>query len=61
MPCTFLHFFRFSFQEKRVLQFLVFALLDKWNVNNALEKVKVYLSIVFYNEDSIVQYKRKET
>ena len=61
MPCTFLHFFRFSFWEKRVLQFLVFALLDKWNVNNALEKVKVYLSIVFYNEDSIVQYKRKET
>ena len=61
MPCTFLHFFRFSFREKRVLQFLVFALLDKWNVNNALEKVKVYLSIVFYNEDSIVQYKRKET
>ena len=61
MPCTFLYFFRFSFREKRVLQFLVFALLDKWNVNNALEKVKVYLSIVFYNEDSIVQYKRKET
>ena len=50
-----MHFFKFSFREKRVLGF---GLLDKWNVNNSIEKVKVYFSTVFY-EDYIPRYKRK--
>ena len=37
-----------SFREKWVLRF---ALLDEWNVNNSIEKVKVYFSIVFYDKD----------
>ena len=40
------HFFQFSFREKRVLSF---PLLDKWNVHNSIEMVKVYFSIVFYD------------
>ena len=28
-----------------------FALLDQWNENNSIEKVKVYFSLVFYDED----------
>ena len=41
MECSFL---KFSYQGKRVLSF---ELLHKWNVNNSIEKVKVYFSIVF--------------
>ena len=47
-PSKLVHFFKFSFQEKQVLNFL---LLDKWDVNNSVEKVKLYFSIVFYDED----------
>ena len=46
-PSKLVHF-KFSFQEKQVLNFL---LLDKWDVNNSIEKVKLYFSIVFYDED----------
>ena len=53
LPCTFsssklVLSFKFSYREKRVLNF---ALLHKWNVNNSIEKVKVYFSILFYGED----------
>ena len=41
------HFFKFSFQEKQVLS----VALGKWKVSNSVEKVKVYSSIVFYDED----------
>ena len=41
-------FFQKNFREKRVLRF---ALLDKWHVNNSIEKVKFYFFIVFYDED----------
>ena len=27
-----------------------FALLDQWNENNSIEKVKVYFSLVFYED-----------
>ena len=40
------HFFKFSFREKRLL---IFALLNKQNVNNTIEKVKVYFSSVLSN------------
>ena len=36
-------FIKFAFQEKRVLSF---AQLDKWNMNNSIEIVKVFFSIV---------------
>ena len=42
------YFFKFSFWENQVLNF---ALIDEWNVNNSIEKVKVYFSIVFYDKD----------
>ena len=42
------HFFKYSLREKQVLSF---ALLDKWNVNNSVEKMKIYFSIVFYDDD----------
>ena len=45
------NFFKFSFRKKQVLSF---PPLDKWNVHNSIEKVKVY------DEDEIPQYKRKE-
>ena len=53
-PSQLVHFFKFSIQEKQD------TLLDKWNVNKSIEKVKVYFSIVFYDEDYVVQNKRKE-
>ena len=28
-----------------------FCIIDEWNVNNSIEKVKVYFSIVFYDKD----------
>ena len=28
-----------------------FALLDQWNENHSIEKVRVYFSLVFYDED----------
>ena len=42
------HFLKFSFREKRDLNFV---LIDKWNVNNSIEKVEVYFYIMFYEED----------
>ena len=42
------YFFKFSFREKSVLSF---ALLDEWNVNNSIEKVKGDFWIVFHAEE----------
>ena len=62
IPCTFLFFkasvfLQILLPDKRVLGF---TLLDKWGVNNSIGKVNVYFSIVFYDEDYILQYKRKK-
>ena len=50
VPCysKLVHFFKLPFRGKPVLSF---ALLYKCNVNNSTEKVKVYSSTVFYDED----------
>ena len=42
------HFFKKTFREKQISSF---TLPDKWNVNNYIEKVEVYFSVVFYDED----------
>ena len=49
MPCNFLLFeatvfLQISFRGKRDLRF---ALLDEWNVNNSIERVKIYFSVMF--------------
>ena len=45
------HMVRGSGSTKLWFNITTFALLDKWNVNNSIEKVKFYISIVFYDEN----------
>ena len=49
MPCNFLLFeatvfLQISFRGKRDLSF---ALLDEWNVNNSIKRVKIYFPLCF--------------
>ena len=64
MTIIVVHFLQIFFLKKKRVP--SFALLDEWNVNNSIEKLKIYFSIVFYQfhgfmmRINVFQYKRKE-
>ena len=52
-----MHLLKFSFQEKRVLNF---ALRDRWNVKNSIEKAKVYFPFSFMNKIKLFKIKESK-